>query len=250
MRRSRSIEKIAYSRAFSTTRRSRSSDSRSACSVRRALADVEDDRRPPRSAAVGVEHRRHRGAHPDDAAVAAHDSASPSRTARRRRPGGWNASMLRSRSSGWTSANTDVPTSARSLRPSDRAKRALASVMRPSRSSVDDAGRRLVDDGAKQRLRLAQRLADAAPLGDVDEGEHDAADAVVGGAVRAAAARAASARRRATSRSIGTSRSSTRARVVVELAGSRAGCARSRERPADVGRDQVEQLDRRRREAR
>ena len=42
--------------------------------------------------------------------------------------------MLLAWSSGWTSATTDVPTSASGVRPAISAKRALTSVIRPSRS--------------------------------------------------------------------------------------------------------------------
>ncbi len=42
--------------------------------------------------------------------------------------------MVLARSSGWTSANADVPTSASGVRPAISAKRALTRVMRPSRS--------------------------------------------------------------------------------------------------------------------
>ena len=45
-----------------------------------------------------------------------------------------NAAMFLSRSSGWTRAKTDVPTSASGVRPVIWPKRALTSVIRPSRS--------------------------------------------------------------------------------------------------------------------
>ena len=248
MRRFRSRVRIAYSRALSTIRRSRSSDSRSACSVsRRSLTS-----RTIATAAVGrsrgVEHRRHRGAHPDDGTVAAHVALLH---LERRAVGGEAAERL----------DGPGPVVGMDERERRRADQRLGRAPGDQREAgvdegdpavevdVGDAGGGLGDDGAEQRLRLAQRFADAAPLGDVDEGQHDAGDAVLAAAVRQQAGAGASRSPKRTSRSIGTRLSSTARGVGVELRVVEP-VGEVAERPADVGVDQVEQLDRRRREER
>ena len=146
------------------------------------VADVEDDRDRRRRPVVGVEHRRHRRAHPDDAAVAAHVAL---------------LHLERRAVAGEAAERLDVPGLVVGMdeRERRRADQRLGRAPGDQREAgvgerdpaveveVGDAGRGLRDDGAKERLRLAQRFADAAPLADVDEGEDDAADPVLAAAV-------------------------------------------------------------------
>jgi hypothetical protein len=132
--------------------------------------------------------------------------------------------------------------------PDDAAEARVGEGDAAAEVGVDDARRRLRDDGAKERFRLVQRLADPTPVGDVDEGEDDAADPVVAGPVRPqprqqpAIAEADLALDRC-------QLVEHRVRVVGEL--RIVEPAREvADRPADVGGDQVEELDRRRSEER
>ena len=151
-----------------------------------AVADVEDDRDRAVRPVVGVEHGGDRGADPDDAAVAAQE---PLLHLERRAVGGEAAERLLvllpivGMDEGEQRAADELLGNA----PGDPRETGIDERDRSVEVDVADAGRRLGDDGAKERLRLAQRLADAAPLADVDEGQHDAADAVFAAAVRAQA---------------------------------------------------------------
>jgi hypothetical protein len=226
MRRFRSIVTIAYSRALSTIRRRRSSDSRSSCSASRLALTSRTIAIAAVAAQVALLHleRRAVGGEPREGGAVALEIVGVHEREHRR-------------------AEQRVDAAADDLAVAHVGERDASGQV-----EVDDAGRGLVDDRAKERLRRAQRFADAALLADVDEGEHDAADPVVAAAVRAQArqqpalaeAHLALDRHQA---------GEDRLRVVVELRVVEP-VGEVADRPADVGGDEGEELHRRRREER
>ena len=146
------------------------------------VAEVEDDRDRRSRPLGGVDYGGHRGVHPDDRAVAAQVA---------------RLHLERKAVAGHAPERGDVLVvvvgvdEGEDRRADQRLGRVagdLAEARVDERDAafeigVDDARRGLRDDRPEERLRFAQRLADAAPLADVDEGEDDAADPVLAAAV-------------------------------------------------------------------
>ena len=197
MRRCRSIVTIAYSRAFSMISRSRPSLASSASRAATASPTSSMNATTELTAVLSVTQCRHRGVHPDLAAVAC--AAADLHLE-------WGAAADEPVEHLVLAApvlrvhhvlQSGVPMQLLVAKAGELAEAAIGQRDAAVQVHVDDAGRRLADHRPELLLGLAQRIFGVLARRDVEEREDHAADAVLGRAVRQRSGRGTSGHRRA-----------------------------------------------------